>query len=324
MKLIPALVLSLLAIRVASSEDVDLHNRADQIMNRALIQSRLTTPINIRTTVSFSVTSNEATPTAGSYIRTRSADNALREDVALGDYSMSRIQEQGKVATRGRWVDVPYPVRKVMEFVPYLPIRFDASDVINEISETEVNGKVAVCIHFVTVQGDDHTPGDVCVSRENGTVIEWHDRNHSFEALEYRNVKGAQLPSHFVYREGTALLIDASVQWTLLAARPDEAFVASDDWHQAFYCKTFSMPVPTSAPQPAGMGSVDAPVLTVEVRVHVRPDGTVGSAEVLKPVRDDLDSEAIKLVKTWIYQPGTCEGTKQEIAIDAAVHFQGR
>jgi hypothetical protein len=102
MKLIPALVLSLLVIRVASSEDVDLHNRADQIMNRALIQSRLTMPINIRTTVSFSMTSNEGTPTAGSYIRIRSADNALREDVALGDYSMSRIQEQGKVATRGR------------------------------------------------------------------------------------------------------------------------------------------------------------------------------------------------------------------------------
>ena len=58
----PALVLSLLAIRVASSEDVDLHNRADQIMNRALIQSRLITPINIRTTVSFSVTSNERHP----------------------------------------------------------------------------------------------------------------------------------------------------------------------------------------------------------------------------------------------------------------------
>ena len=93
----------------------------------------------------------KGTPSAGSYIRTRSADNALREDVAIGDYSMSRIQEQGKVATRGQWVDVPYPVCKVMEFVPYLPIRFDASDVINEISEAEVNGKVAVCIHFVTV-----------------------------------------------------------------------------------------------------------------------------------------------------------------------------
>lgn len=31
------------------------------------------------------------------------------------------------------------------------------------------------------------------------------------------------------YREGTALLIDASVQWTLLDAHPDEAFIASDE-----------------------------------------------------------------------------------------------
>jgi TonB family protein len=114
------------------------------------------------------------------------------------------------------------------------------------------------------------------------------------------------------------------VRWTLLDARPDDAFVAPEDWRHARFCKSYALPVPKSAPQPAAKGGVDAPVITVELRVHVRPDGTVGKAEVLQPVRDDLDSEAVELVKTWTYQPGVCEGTKQDFAVDAAVHFQGR
>jgi TonB family protein len=324
MKLMLGLVLSLVVTRAAAGEDVDLRNRAEQLMNRALVASRLTTPMNIRTEVTFSATGDDGVATAGSYTRIRSADNALREDFVFGDYRMSRMRDQGNVATHGQWVDIPYTLRKVMEFVPYLPIRFDPADVITSINETQTKGKAAVCIQFVTVRGEDRNPGDICVARDNATVIEWHDRDRSFQALEYGGVKGALLPSHFVYREGAKLVIDASVHWELLDARPDDAFVAPEDWRHARLCKSFAMPVPKSAPQPAAKGGVDAPVITVEVRVHVRPDGTVGKAEVLKPVRDDLDSEAVELVKTWTYQAGVCEGNKQDFAIDAAVHFQGR
>ncbi len=318
------LALSLLMTRGAVGEDMDLRNRAEQLVNRSILASRFTTPMNIRTEVTFSATGADGVATAGSYTRTRSADNALREDLVLGDYSMSRIREQSNVATHGQWVDIPYPLRKVMDFVPYMPIRFDPTDVITSIDQTKMNGKAAVCIQFVTVRGEDRNPGDVCLARDNATVIEWHDRDRSFQALEYGTINNVLLPSHFVYREGDKLVIDASVRWTLLDARPDDAFVAPEDWRHAHFCKSFAFPVPKSAPQPAAKGGVDAPVTTVVVRVHVRPDGTVGKAEVLKPVRDDLDSEAVELVKTWTYQPGVCEGNKQDFAIDAAVYFQGR
>jgi TonB family protein len=318
------LVLSLLLTHAAVGEDMDLRNRAEQLMNRALIASRITTPLNVRTEVTFSATGQDGVATAGSYIRIRSADNALREDFSLGDYGMSRIQEEGKVAMHGQWVDIPYVLRKVTEFVPYLPIRFESADVITGINESKMNGKAAVCVQFVTVKGEDRSPGDVCLAKDNGTVIEWHDRDGSFEAPEYHSVKEALLPSHFVYREGEKLLIDARVRWTLLDARPDDAFVVPEDWQHAFYCKSYMMPVPQSAPQPVARGGIDAPVITVELRAHVRPDGTVSSAEVLKPVREDLDSEAVALVKTWTYQAGSCEGTKQNFSVDATVRFQGR
>ena len=318
------LVLSVLVARGACGEDMELRNRAEQLMNRSLVASRFTTPMNIRTEVTFSATGNDGAVTHGSYIRTRSADSALREDLVLGDYSMSRIREKTNAAMRGPWVDIPYTLRRVMDFVHYLPIRFDPTDVVTGISETKMNGKAATCIQFVTVRGEDRNPGDICVSSENATVIEWHDRDRSFQAFEYGSVKDVLLPSHFVYREGEQFSIDATVHFALLDARPNDAFIAPDDWHHTRFCSSFSMPVPKSAPQPASKGGGDAPVITVEVHLHVRPDGTVWGAEILKPVRDDLDAEAVELVKTWTYQPGVCEGTRQDFAIDASVHFQGR
>ena len=140
MKLMLGLVLSLFMPRAAAGEDVDLRNRAEQFMNRALVASRLTTPLNIRTEVTFSATGDDGIATTGSYVRTRAVDNALREDFVFGDYRMSRMREQGNVATHGQWVDIPYTLRKVMEFVPYLPIRFDPTDVITSINETNMIG----------------------------------------------------------------------------------------------------------------------------------------------------------------------------------------
>jgi len=324
MKPMLVVVFFFLLVRTAAGEDMDLRARAEQIMNRALLASRLATPLNIRTEVSYSASGEDGIAKRGSYVRVRGTDGALREEFELGDYRMARIQDHGQFATHGHWVDIPYPVRKVMEFVPYLPIRFEPADVITGIDETKRNGQAAVCIQFVTVRGEDHNPGDVCVAKADGTVMEWHDRDHAFQALSYENVQGALLPSHFVYGEGDKLAIDATVRWTMLDARPDEAFAAPEDWQHMHSCTTFAMPAPKSTPQPAAKGGVDAPVLTVEVRLHVRPDGTVSHAEVLKPVRGDLDAEALELVKTWTYQPGACEGTKQFFALDAEVRFQGR
>lgn len=324
MKHLRILLLAFLVLRAAHAEDLNLRNRAEQLMNRALITSRFGVPLNIRTDVTFSVTGRDGAMQSGTYTRIRAADGALREDVTLGNYHMSRLRQQEQVATHGNWIDIPYGVRKLFEFVPYQPIYFEEADVITGIDETSASGKAAFCIQFVTVRGEDRNPGDVCVSKADGTVVEWHDRDHSFEALDYGTVKGARLPSHFLYHEGSTLTLDATVQWTLLDARPDDAFTVPADWHEAYYCKTYSLPVPISAPQPVAKGNPDAPIVTVELRVRVRADGTVSSVQVLKPVRDDLDAEAVSLVKTWIYQPGNCEGTKRDMAIDAAVHFQGR
>jgi TonB family protein len=60
------------------------------------------------------------------------------------------------------------------------------------------------------------------------------------------------------------------------------------------------------------------------VHLHVTAQGTVSDASVVKPVRPELDAEALKVVSTWLFDPGTCNGGAQDYTIDSVVHFQGR
>jgi hypothetical protein len=63
--------------------------------------------------------------------------------------------------------------------------------------------------------------------------------------------------------------------------------------------KSGSLPVAKSAPQPRSEGGPDAPVTDVTIHLLVSAMGTVENAEVVKPVREDLDAEATKVVSKW-------------------------
>jgi TonB family protein len=315
---------SLLLAGVALAEDQGLRNQAVHLLDQARLASRMAGPTNIRTEVAFSATEKDRPLTSGTYTRTRSASGALRQDVVFGDFRASRIQQDASVADQGPWHDLPYPVRALMEFVPYGPLRFDPTDVIQSIEPGMIAGQHATCIHFVTVRGEDRNPGEVCVSPADSTILAWHDSRKSWQATRYTRVNGGLEPVEFSYREGDSFSLTASLTFTLLDADPAEALTAPSDWVHGTFCKTFQTPVPTSTPQPPAPGTSTLPVIDIEVHAHVTAQGSVTAASILKPVRPDLDAEALALVSTWHYQPGSCEGRLQDFPIDVIVHFQGR
>jgi TonB family protein len=95
-------------------------------------------------------------------------------------------------------------------------------------------------------------------------------------------------------------------------------------WMPGWVCKSGSLPVAKFAPQPRGEGGPDAPVTDVTMHLLVSANGAVENAEVVKPVREDLDAEAKKVVSKWVFEPVTCDGRAQQYEIDVTVHFQGR
>jgi TonB family protein len=280
-------------------------------------------PYNVRTDVNFTATASDGNLQSGSYTRIRGNDAALREDLKFSDYSASSIIIGVQRGWTAGWNDPPFAALKIRQLVPFSAARFDASDVIREIRSSSYGGRPALCIEFDTILGENRLPGEICVDKANGTMLELHSGNKLWEYSDFFSVKGGLFPSHIVYRDGSFSL-NADFKMTPLDERPEEAFAIPSDWPQGFNCTQWQFPIGKSTPQPRGEGAPEAPVTDVVVHLHVTAQGTVSSAQVLKPVRSDLDAEAIKLAGSWLFQPGTCNGNPQGFIVNSVVHFQGR
>lgn len=319
----PALFSIVAGSWVARGEDVQLRNRAVGLMNQAGVVSRFQGgPYNVRTDVSFTATAADGSLQGGTYVRIRGNDGALRQDLQFGDYAASSIMVNGQPGTTHGWNDPPYAAIKIRQLVPYSPGAFDESDVIEQIKDSSYGGRPAACIVFETIVGEQRLPGEACLDKANGTLLALRTGSRLFEYSGYSTVKGGLFPGQIVYRDGNFSLT-ADLKMTILEARDNDAFVIPADWAQGKFCKSFQWPVEKWAPQPRGEGAPDAPVTDVVVHLHVTPTGTVTGAQVLRPVRPDLDAAAVKLVNGWTFTPGTCEGHAQDFAIDTVVHFQG-
>jgi TonB family protein len=307
----------------ANGEDMQLRSRAVGLLNQSQAVSRFQGgPYNVRTEVSFTATSPDGSLKGGTYTRVRGTDAALREELQYGDYAASLIFAGGQQGKTQRWDDPPYAAVKIRQLVPYAPGQFDDSDVIEQIKDGSYGGRQAVCIAFETIVGESRLPGEACVDKANGTMLELRTGSRLWEYSGFYPVKGGLFPAQIVYRDNNFSLT-ADLKMTILEARDDDAFAIPADWAQGRLCKQFQWPVAKIAPQPRGEGAPDAPVTDVVVHLHVTATGSVTGAEVLRPVRPDLDTAAVKLVSGWTFEAGTCEGHAQDFPVDTVVHFQG-
>jgi TonB family protein len=323
--LVPVLLsVTFFSASIVSGEDVQLRNQAVGLMNRAQIVSKVQGgPYNFRTEATFTATAGDGSLQSGNYTRVRGNDGALREDLRFGDYAASSITQDALPGWTSNWNDPPYAARKIRELVPYRTQSFDSSDVIEQISSASYGGREGYCIEFETIVGEQRLPGEVCVDKANGSMLEVRTGSKLWEYSDYFTVKGALMPAHIVYRE-SSFSMNADMTMKALEEKPEEAFVVPEDWMHGFACKQGSLPVAKSAPQPRGEGGPGALVTDINVHLLVSAKGTVLNAEVVKPVRDDLDKEAQKLASTWVFEPGTCNGHAQDFKIDVTIHFQGR
>jgi TonB family protein len=51
---------------------------------------------------------------------------------------------------------------------------------------------------------------------------------------------------------------------------------------------------------------------------------SLAGAEIIRSGRPDLNEEALRLVRSWLYQPANCNGKPIAAPIDVTVHFQRR
>jgi len=75
-------------------------------------------------------------------------------------------------------------------------------------------------------------------------------------------------------------------------------------------------------PQPKeGRGGRD---IDVAIRGIIGQDGKVHQAVVQSAEREDLDTEALAIVRQWVFTPAVCNGQPNDQEVTFIVHFHGR
>src|SRR5277367_1752388 len=163
----------LAAASAAFPEDMQLRNQAVALMNHAHAVSQIQGgPWNMRTEATFTATAGDGSLQAGTYTRIRGNDGSLREDLTFGDYSASSIAVGVQRGKTSAWDDPPFAALRIRQLVPYAPASFDSSDVIREIRSSSYGGRQAACIEFETIEGEKRLPGEICVDKANGAMLE--------------------------------------------------------------------------------------------------------------------------------------------------------
>ena len=177
---------------------------------------------------------------------------------------------------------------------------------------------------YDTVHGEAHSSNELCISKADGSLLSVREENRSYEYSKYATVAGASYPQHVEYREGSSFSLTLDLTMTKLDGIPDELFAVPAGARTQTPCKSFTTPVPLRAPQPEAKGGPGAPVTDVVIRLYINGDGSVSEPQISRSVRHDLDEEALTLVRTWTFQPPTCNGQPNTIPADIVLHFQGR
>jgi hypothetical protein len=124
----------------ASAEDVKLREQASQLLEIANAVSLPGGLPAFEQTVTFRVYEPDGSVKAGSYTRVSAGATGHRDETTFGDYHSSYVMYGDRVSGRRTASEPPPEVRELRRQLPILLVRFDQSDVIREIRETNVSG----------------------------------------------------------------------------------------------------------------------------------------------------------------------------------------
>jgi TonB family protein len=313
--------LGLLALPVRA-EDVQLRAQAIQLMNHAhVVSTPHTTRQNVQTIASFRAVSADG-PALGKLTRLRGASGYLKQDIALGDFHAGMVGVKMQRATTGPWEKPPYAVTRLLDLVPFSVGEFDAKDVIRRIEPASISGAPATCVFFETIEGDKRDPGDICFDNAAGVMLQAHTGDRTFRYSSYTDFAGGRMPGHIDYEEAGGLSLSIDITMSILDTVPADAFDFPAGAKVGNLCARYSQPLPLVVPQPApGTGSA---ITTVVLHAVVTSAGTVADPRITHSPRPELNDEALQTVRSWQFQPGSCNGKPFDYPQSLEVQFQGR
>lgn len=247
---------------------------------------------------------------------------SYRDEYQFGDFDLLVVVNGSLIADVGDRAKAPLEVRRMTRLNRPYTARFDQSDIIRSIQDSEINGRPAHCIEFDTVVGEKNDANELCIDAQLGVVLRTRANSEIITNSDFFAYRDTYLPAHITYEQTGLRMelqqlkkeIEGSVNPDFLTPPPN-ALVGN-------VCTTYRRPFGQVMTQPKpGNGSEK-----VDVMLHgtVRTDGGIRSISIDRSDRPDLNEEAIKLFSRWQFSPAICDGVPLEVPADVTLHFVGR
>jgi hypothetical protein len=320
MKLALALLLVCFAGR-SFSQDIKAREEAIRLMERASAASSSPNLPNLERVDTFRLF-GDAGVQEGSFSRVVIQGTGRREEYNFGDYHLVNVWTQKQVAVAGTPRILPAELVNVLRITPIWLVRFDEEDVIHTITDRNIGRRPVRCIEFDTVKGVQTDNNELCIDTANGTLLREKLGAELIENSNFFPFAGALMPGKIDYFRNGVQRMEVIQTMTALAGTDANVLAPPPDARMHGICTTYRRPFGLHMPQPnpgSGGGNVD-----IVVRGMVGADGKVYDATVQSSEREDLNAEAMGLVKQWTFTPSMCDGHADVHEADLTLHFQGR
>lgn len=307
------------------AEDAQLRARAFQMVERAQEVSapKASAPIVNETSLTFRALGPDGAMHEDSYSRVFAGPTGTRQEYTSPDFHLVKIDLPDRVAFIGSSRVLPPEFREMLKLLPIQIWHLDHEDVIREIKKTNHKGADAQCVEFDTIRGPDTFNNEFCFDASSGAQIYVRSGNMELENSAFFDFSGGKLPGHIVQSRNGSPIMDVQLTRRIITDElsPD-MFTPPAAADIGLRCKTYRRAFGQSMPQPAsGSGSS-----VTEILVHavIGPDGKVRDAVVENSERPDLNEEALKAARSWIFTPSICNGQPNTQESNLVIRFQGR
>jgi len=306
------------------AEDVKLREQAVQLMEVANAVSLPGALANFEHTVTFRVHEPDGTIKEGTFTRVSAGAAGHRDEVTFGDYHAVIVVSGDRISQHAT-TKVPPEVRELRRQLPIHLGRFDQSDVVHAVQETNVLGRPAKCIEFDTLTNGALRNNEICMDTERGVVLLWRVADEYIENTDFFRIANLYEPAHIRRYVNGKLQMEIDQQMKLIDGPLDANVFTppSSVWRTMYQCSTSRRPVAVFTPQPLPGKNGDK---VVDILVHgsIRPDGKIHDAVVDASPDPNLNTEALQLISTWKFLPLICNDEPASLATEFVLHFQGR
>jgi hypothetical protein len=318
---LPLILLLFLLPAISQAQDVRIREKAITLLEHA---NSISTPHEfagyeqVITFQSFSPSGSQS----GRFTSVVHGPRSYRDEYEFGDYDLLVVVNGNLIADVGDRGKAPLEVRRMTRLNRPYTARFDQSDIIRSIQDSQVNGRPARCIEFDTVVGEKNEANEICLDAQLGVVLRAHANNETITNSDFFAYRDTYLPAHITYEQADLRMELEQAKKEIEGPFDPDFLTPPPNATVGKVCTTYRRPFGQVMTQPTPGGGSEK----VDVMLHgtVRTDGGIRSVSIDRSDRADLNPEAIKLFSTWRFSPAICDGRAIEVPADVTLHFEGR